>query len=233
MQQYQQQYENVRFVEKNVPFNFSQVCNYGVEQSDGEYLLLLNNDIEIRSEDWLERLLEHAQRAEIGAVGGKLFFPDGRIQHAGVVAGMHGAAGHSAQYFAADDIGYYGSLMVTRNVSAVTGAMLMVSREKYLQVGGLDEENLAVAYNDVDFCLKLLEAGYLNIFTPFVHAVHAESASRGYEDNPEKIARLTKERNYFLNRWKDRLEQGDQFFNPNFDLDCFDFSIKLPDSVKD
>lgn len=227
MRHYQEEHEQVRFVEKNVPFNFSEICNYGVAQSDGDYVLLLNNDIEVRSEDWLERLLEHAQRKEIGAVGGKLFFPDGRIQHAGVVAGMHGAAGHSAQYFAADDIGYYGSLMVTRNVSAVTGAMLMVSREKYLEVGGLDEENLAVAYNDVDFCLKLLDAGYRNIFTPFVHAVHAESASRGYEDNPEKIARLEKERDYFLGRWQVLLDHGDTYFNPNFDLDHFDFSIKI------
>ena len=227
MKSYQAQHANIQFVEKNVPFNFSLLCNYGVKESNGEYVLLLNNDIEVRSEDWLECLLEHAQRDEIGAVGGKLFFPDGRIQHAGVVAGMFGAAGHSHLYFAADNIGYYGSLMVTRNVSAVTGAMLMVSRQKYDEVAGLDEENLAVAYNDVDLCLKLLDKGYRNIITPFCHAVHYESASRGYEDNPEKLARLEKEKAFFVNKWQTFLENGDPYFNPNFDLDEFDLSIQL------
>ena len=227
MQDYQARHPNIRFVEKNEPFNFSQLCNYGVSESTGDYVLLLNNDIEIRSEDWLERLLEHAQRDEIGAVGGKLFFPDGRIQHAGVVAGMHGAAGHSHIFFAPDDIGYYGGLMVTRNVSAITGAMLMVSRAKYDEVGGLDETNLAVAYNDIDLCLKLMGAGYRNIVTPFCQAVHYESASRGYEDNPQKLARLEKEKHYFLNKWREFLEQGDPCFNPNFDLDCFDYTLKL------
>ena len=227
MQAYQTKYDNIRFVEKNVPFNFSLLCNHGVSESSGDYVLLLNNDIEIRSPDWIERLLEHAQRDEIGAVGGKLFFPDGRIQHAGVVAGMHGAAGHSHLYFSPDDIGYYGSLMITRNVSAVTGAMLLVSRKKYEEVDGLDEDNLAVAYNDVDLCLKLLDKGYRNVITAFCHAVHYESASRGYEDNPEKLARLEKEKSHFVTKWQDFLDQGDPCFNPNFDLDCFDFTIKL------
>ena len=227
MKHYSEQYAHIRFIEKNTPFNFSELCNFGVEQSGGDYVLLLNNDIEIRSDEWLERLLEHAQRKEVGAVGGKLFFADGRIQHAGVVAGMHGAAGHSGLFFAPDDIGYYGSLMVTRNVAAVTGAMLMVSREKFDEVGGLDAQGLAVAYNDVDLCLKLLDAGYLNVITPFCHAVHYESASRGYEDNPEKMARLEKERDHFLQRWENLLERGDPFFNPNFDLECFDWTIKL------
>ena len=227
MQRYQTEYDNIRFVDKNVPFNFSQLCNYGVSESNGDYVLLLNNDIEVRSTDWLERLLEHAQRDDVGAVGGKLFFPDGRIQHAGVVVGMHEAAGHSHLYFSGDSIGYYGSLMITRDVSAVTGAMLMVSRKKYDEVSGLDEQNLAVAYNDVDLCLKLVDKGYRNIFTPFVHAVHYESASRGYEDNPEKIARLEKERNHFVSKWQSYIDGGDPCFNPNFDLDNFDFKIKL------
>ncbi|NND81897.1 MAG: glycosyltransferase [Gammaproteobacteria bacterium] len=227
MAELQAQHSNVRFVEHNIPFNFSAICNYGVIQSEGDYVLLLNNDIEIRSDDWLIRLIEHAQRKDVGAVGGKLFFPDGRIQHAGVVAGMFGAAGHSHLYFAADDIGYYGSLMVTRDVSAVTGAMLMVSRAKYDEVGGLDEKNLAVAYNDVDLCLSLQAAGYRNIYTAFVHAVHYESASRGYEDNEEKLARLQKEKDFFVDKWSDLLRRGDPCFNPNFDLNHFDFKINL------
>ncbi|MDB4511947.1 glycosyltransferase [Arenicella sp.] len=227
MKEFDAKYPKVRFVEKNVPFNFSLLCNFGVSESSGDYVLLLNNDIEIQTADWIELLLEHAQRPEIGAVGGKLLFPDGRIQHAGVVAGLYGAAGHTHLYFSGDNIGYYGGLMVTRNVSAVTGAMLMVSRKKFDQVEGLDEANLAVAYNDVDFCLKLLMQGYRNVFTPYCHAVHHESASRGYEDNPEKVARLEKEKHYFVTQWRDFLDRGDPYFNPNFDHEQFDFSIKL------
>jgi GT2 family glycosyltransferase len=233
MQAYSKAYSNIQFVELNVEFNFSKLCNHGVNHSNGDYVLLLNNDIEVISDDWLVRLLEHAQRRDVGAVGGKLFFEDGRIQHAGVVAGMHGAAGHSHLFFSSTDIGYYGSLMVTRNVSAVTGAMLMVSRAKYDEVGGLDEENLAVAYNDVDLCLKLLNKGYLNIFTPFCQATHFESASRGYEDSPAKKLRLEKERQWFLNQWGAFLEKGDPYFNCNFDLEKHDFKIKLIDSAKD
>lgn len=178
MDEYSNAHPHISFIEKNETFNFSSICNYGVANACGEYVVLLNNDIQIKSADWLKCLLEHAQRKDVGAVGGKLFFADGRIQHAGVVAGMHGVAGHSHQYFAADDIGYFGSLMLTREVSAVTGAMLMVSRAKYLQVSGLDAANLAVAFSDVDLCFKLLSAGYRNIFTPYAQAVHFESASR-------------------------------------------------------
>jgi len=233
MAEFSDQHDNIRFVEKNQPFNFSQLCNYGVLQSSGEFVLLLNNDIEVISEDWLERLIEHAQRKDVGAVGGKLFFPDGRVQHAGVVAGMHGAAGHSHLFFSSTDIGYYGSLMVTRNVSAVTGAMLMVSRAKFDQVGGLDEANLAIAYNDVDLCLKLLDAGLRNIFTPFCQATHHESASRGYEhEDPIRRARFEKERTFFLNKWQAFLDKGDPCFNPNFDLAHHDFKIKIEDKAK-
>jgi GT2 family glycosyltransferase len=140
---------------------------------------------------------------------------------------MHGAAGHLGLYFAADDIGYYGSLVVTRNVSAVTGAMLMVARKKYDAVQGLDQQNLAVSYNDVDLCLKLVSQGLTNVFTPFVHAVHHESASRGYEDNPEKLARLEKERTFFLAKWHDFIQKGDPCFNENFDLGAHDYKIKV------
>ena len=153
----------VQFVEHNVPFNFSAICNYGVAQAKGDYVLLLNNDIEIISSDWIERLLEHAQRPEIGAVGGKLLYPDGRIQHAGIVVGMVGAAGHPHKFFPDNHIGYHGRLHMVYNVSAVTGAMLMVSRAKYDAVGGLNEDDFAVAYNDVDFCLKLMDAGQQHI----------------------------------------------------------------------
>ncbi len=219
--------ERVRFVEKNIDFNFSAICNYGVSQANGEYVLLLNNDVTLDGSDWLERLLEHAQRAEVGAVGGKLLYPDGRIQHAGIVAGMVGTAGHPHKFFPDSHIGYHGRLHMVYNVSAVTGAMLMVSKEKFLQVGGLDEDNLAVAYNDVDFCLKLLAAGYLNVFTPHSRGIHHESVSRGYEDTDEKLARLKAEQAHFLSTWEDFLQKGDPYYNPNLSLLNEHFSLKF------
>ena len=221
--------QRIRFVEHNVPFNFSDICNYGVSQAEGEYLVLLNNDIEILSPDWIQDMLQHAQREHVGAVGSKLIFPDGRIQHAGVVAGMVGAAGHPHKFFPEEHIGYNGRLHMVSNVSAVTGAMLMVSKEKYQQVGGLDSENLAVAYNDIDFCLKLIDQGYLNVFTPYARAIHHESISRGYEDTDEKMQRLLKEQSHFLTRWDNYLSKGDPFYNPNMSLKNERFSFNFKD----
>jgi len=229
MEHFKELDSRVSFVEKNIPFNFSAICNYGVSQANGDYVLLLNNDIEIQSPDWLERLLEHAQRPGIGAVGGKLLFPDGRIQHAGVVAGMVGAAGHPHKFFPDNHIGYHGRLHMVYNVSAVTGAMMMISKAKYEEVGGLDEENLAVAYNDIDLCLKLLDKGYLNVFTPHCKAIHHESISRGYEDTEEKLARLKREQQHFLTTWQDFLEKGDPFYNPNLSLKNERFSLNFRD----
>jgi glycosyltransferase involved in cell wall biosynthesis/protein-L-isoaspartate O-methyltransferase len=229
MKHYAEADPRIRFVEKNVPFNFSAICNYGVTQATGEYIVLLNNDIEIISPDWIERLLEHAQRDNIGAVGGKLLFADGCIQHAGVVAGMVGAAGHPHKFFPDNHIGYHGRLHMVYNVSAVTGAMLMVKKSKYQEVGGLDEQHLAVAYNDIDLCLKLLDKGYLNVFTPHAKATHYESISRGYEDTDEKVQRLLKEQNHFLTTWADFLQAGDPYYNPNLSLKNERFSLNFKD----
>jgi len=217
----------IRFIEHNVPFNFSDICNHGVSQAAGDYVVLLNNDIEIITPNWIECMLEHAQRPEIGAVGCKLLFPDGRIQHAGVVAGMVGAAGHPHKFFSEQHIGYNGRLHMVSNVSAVTGAMLMISKEKFNQVGGLDAQNLAVAYNDIDLCLKLIDNGYLNVFTPHARATHHESISRGYEDTDEKMQRLLKEQSHFLTTWANFLEQGDPYYNPNMSLKNERFSLKF------
>lgn len=219
----------IRFVEKNTPFNFSAICNYGVEQAQGEYLLLLNNDIEIISPDWIEQMLQNAQRPEIGVVGGKLLYPDGRIQHAGVVAGMVGAAGHPHKFFPDNHIGYHGRLHMAYNVSAITGAMMMMKTSKFKEVGGFDEENLAVAYNDIDLCLKLIKKGYYNLFTPHAKATHHESISRGYEDTDEKMQRLLKEQRHFLDTWSDFLASGDPFYNPNLSLKNERFSMKFKD----
>ena len=227
MAHYSELDSRVRFEEFNHPFNFSAICNYGVGKAKGEYIVLLNNDIEILTPDWIERMLEHAQRDEIGAVGCKLLYPDGRIQHAGVVAGMLGAAGHPHKFFPDNHIGYHGRLHMVYNVSAVTGAMMMMSKAKFDEVGGLDEEKFAVAYNDVDLCLKLLDSGYLNLFTPHASATHHESVSRGYEDTEEKVQRLKGEQNAFNNKWKDFLAKGDPFYNPNLSLKNERFSLNF------
>ena len=219
----------VRFIEHNIDFNFSALCNFGASQATGDYLLLLNNDVEVIAVDWIEKLLEHAQRDEVGAVGGKLLYPNGRIQHAGIVVGMVGAAGHPHKFFPDDHIGYHGRLHMVHNVSAVTGAMLMVSASKFNEVNGLDEASLPIAYNDVDFCLKLIDKGYYNIFTPYASATHHESISRGYEDTDEKVQRLLKEQGVFLSRWQDFIADGDPYYNPNLSLKNEYFSLRFQD----
>lgn len=229
MAHFAEQDQRITFVEKNIPFNFSAICNFGVDQANGEYVILLNNDIEIISPDWIEQMLQHAQRPEIGAVGGKLLYPDGRIQHAGVVAGMVGAAGHPHKFFPDNHIGYHGRLHMVYNVSAITGAMMMMKTQKFKDVGGFDDENLAVAYNDIDLCLKLIKQGYYNLFTPHAKATHHESISRGYEDTDEKLQRLLKEQKHFLTTWADFLDQGDPFYNPNLSLKNERFSLNFKD----
>jgi glycosyltransferase involved in cell wall biosynthesis/2-polyprenyl-3-methyl-5-hydroxy-6-metoxy-1,4-benzoquinol methylase len=230
MTSYAQKDSRIRFEEYNVPFNFPDICNYGVDKALGDYILFLNNDTEILSEEWLENLLEHAQRTDVGVVGGKLYYPDNRIQHAGIVVGLVGPAGHPHKFFHRDDVGYYARAHIIHNVSAVTGACLMVAKSKYLEVNGMDADHFPVAYNDIDFCLKLLEKGYLNVFTPYCEAYHYESVSRGYEDTPEKQERLQKETDYFLKKWQGFIEQGDPYYNPNLSLAKEDFSIRLPES---
>ena len=227
MSEFEKKDSRISFTEHNFPFNFPRLCNAGVEEARGEYVLFLNNDIEILSGEWLESLLEHAQRKRVGAVGGKLYYPDDQIQHAGIVVGMVGPAGHPHRFFHRDDVGYYARAHVIHNVSAVTGACLMVQKNKYLEVGGMDEEAFPVAYNDVDLCLKLIEKGYVNVFTPYCEAYHYESISRGYEDTPEKQARLAGETENFMHRWADFIQQGDPWYNPNLSLDKENFSIRI------
>jgi len=208
------------------PFNYSKINNFGVSLASGEILLLLNNDVEILNSDWLEALLEHGQRDDVGAVGGKLYYPNQTIQHAGVIIGIAGFAGHSHRHVAKEAKGYANRLMCIQNVSAVSGAMLMVKKQIYVESGGLDEDNLRISLNDIDFCLKLRQKGYLNIFTPFCEAIHHESISRGYEQKPEQKLRFLKEIKYFQHKWKKILEDGDPYYNPNLTLEGEDFSLK-------
>jgi O-antigen biosynthesis protein len=218
IQKWTKKHQNIRILDYPFSFNYSAINNAAVSYAKGEFIVLMNNDIEIISPNWLQDLLEHAQREEVGAVGGKLYYPNNSIQHAGIGIGLAGLAGHPYKGYSRNSEGYLNNLLITRNVSAVTGALLMIKKDKFLEIGSLDEINLKIAFNDVDFCLRLLERGYINIFTPKCQATHAESISRGYEDTPEKRARFQKEVEYCLNRHKKILNAGDPWYNPNFSL---------------
>jgi GT2 family glycosyltransferase len=212
----------IRFIEYNVPFNYSGINNHAAGLARGEYLVLMNDDITLITPAWIEALLEHAQRKEVGAVGGKLYYPDGTLQHAGIVAGIAGFAGRPHRWYPGESTGYMHRLVLTRNVSAVTGALMMVKRSTYLEAGGMDAEHLAVSLNDVDFCLRLLELGYWNVYTPYCEAVHTESVSRGPEDSREKKERFEKEIGYFTRRHRKILAEGDPFYSPNLSHDTED-----------
>ncbi len=209
-------------------FNYSAVNNLGAVHASGEYLLLLNNDTEVITVNWMEELLMYAQREDVGAVGAKLFYGDKTIQHAGVVIGLgaHGTAGHTHYKQPRQNLGYMGRLCYAQDVTAVTGACLMVKKSLYQEVGGLDED-FAVSLNDVDLCLKLREKGLLNVFTPFAELFHYESVSRGLDDTGEKAERYDRESERFRRKWKKELEKGDPYYNPNFSLSRSDFSLKV------
>ena len=195
-------------------FNYSAINNLGAEYADGEYLLLLNNDTQVITVNWMEELLMYAQRKDVGAVGGKLYYGNKTIQHAGVVLGLgaHRTAGHTHYGQSRENLGYMGRLCYTQNVSAVTGACLMVKKHLFTEVGGLDT-NFEISLNDVDFCLKLREKGYLNVFTPFAELYHFESISRGLDDQGEKAQRYNRESERFREKWKEVLEKGDPYYN--------------------
>ena len=209
-------------------FNYSAVNNFGVSQAEGEYILLLNNDTQVITANWMEELLMYAQREDVGAVGAKLYYADNTIQHAGVILGLgaHRTAGHCHYKQARQNLGYMGRLCYAQNLSAVTGACLMVKKSLYDELGGLDE-SFEISLNDVDFCLRLREKGLLNVFTPFAELYHFESISRGLDDQGEKAQRYNRESEHFREKWKAVLEAGDPYYNPNFSLDKSDFSLKV------
>ena len=207
-------------------FNYSALNNFGARYATGEYLLLLNNDTEVITPGWLEEMVMYAQQKRVGCVGAKLLYPDDTIQHAGVGFGIGGVAGHLHKYFPATSDGYMGRLNYVQDVYGDTAACLLIRKEIYDEVHGLDE-SYAVAFNDVDFCVRVREAGYTNIFTPFAQLYHYESKSRGMEDNPEKQKRFQGEVLRFQARWGDLLAKGDPCTNPNFDIQREDFSLKI------
>ena len=207
-------------------FNYSALNNFGARYATGEYLLLLNNDTEVITPGWLEEMVMYAQQKRVGCVGAKLLYPDDTIQHAGVGFGIGGVAGHLHKYFPATSDGYMGRLNYVQDVYGDTAACLLIRKEIYDEVHGLDE-SYAVAFNDVDFCVRVREAGYTNVFTPFAQLYHYESKSRGTEDNPEKQKRFQGEVLRFQARWGDLLAKGDPCTNPNFDIQREDFSLKI------
>ena len=206
-------------------FNYSAINNYGASFAKGEYLLLLNNDTEIINDDCLEELLGYCMRGDVGAVGARMYYEDDTIQHAGVVIGFGGIAGHCFVLQPRGTTGYCHRIICAQDYSAVTAACMMVKKSAFDQVGGLTEE-LAVAFNDIDFCMKLRAVGYLIVYNPYAELYHYESKSRGLEDTPEKVARFNKEIATFEKRWPDIMRDGDPYYNPNLTLKSQDFSLR-------
>ncbi len=216
----------IKILSYDKPFNFSSINNYAVSQTDSEYIIFLNNETEVISPDWIESMIEFAQRKDVGAVGTLLYYPNNTIQHAGVILGIGGVAGHSHKHFPRNTLGYMGRPKVIQNLSAVTAACLITKKWIFEEVGGFDE-SYSHAFNDIDFCLKIRERGYLIVYTPYAELYHHESLSRGYEDIPEKQARFKREIEYFQKKWKNVLSKGAPYYNPNLTFDRENFSIRI------
>ena len=217
--------ERFKSLQLDIPFNYSLINNHGVSQAQGKYLLFLNNDTKIIFPDWLERMIEQAQRPTIGAVGALLLYPDDTVQHAGVVLGVTGIAAHGHRNYSFNNTGYNHSLLTTTNYSAVTSACLMCRREVFTKVGGFNEQ-LAVAYNDVDFCLKLQQHGYYNVWLPHVRLYHYESQTRTVENTPEKQQRILQEVAYMKDTWSEILD-NDPCYNRNLTREKEDYSLNI------
>lgn len=213
-----------KVIQYDKPFNYSAINNYAVSLAKGEIIGLVNNDIEVINDDWLSEMVRHVLRPDVGVVGAKLLYSDDTIQHAGVVLGIGGVAGHSHKFYERDSQGYFSRAKLQQEFSAVTAACLFVRKSVFEQVGGLDEKNLTIAFNDVDFCIKVRESGLKNIYTPYALLYHHESISRGQEDSPEKQARFAQEVAFMKKKWGSIL-LSDPFYNPNLTQDREDFSL--------
>ena len=221
----------LRVIRDDREFNYSALNNLAVSQAQGELVALINNDIQVMSPDWLSEMVSIALQPGVGAVGARLWYPDRTMQHGGVVLGVGGVASHSHKTLAMDQHGYFGRANLIQSFSAVTAACLVIRKDRYLAVGGLDEINLKVAFNDVDFCLRLREAGLRNVWTPYADLFHHESATRGADASPEKQARFNSEVSYMYARWGPLLP-FDPAYNPNLTLGYDDFSLAWPPRVK-
>lgn len=220
----------MRVIRDDRPFNYSALNNAAVAQAEGEVVALVNNDVEVLTPGWLSEMVGIALQPDVGAVGARLWYPDRTLQHGGVVLGMGGIAAHAHKGLPAGLNGYAGRAALIQGFSAVTAACLVIRRSVYQAVGGLDEHNLGVAFNDVDFCLRLREAGYRNVWTPYAELIHHESATRGQDLSPEKKARFDRERDFMRQRWGDWIGH-DPAYSPNLTLDAEDFSYAWPPRV--
>ncbi len=220
----------VKVLKIDEPFNFSRLNNLAVKEASGEILGFLNNDLEIITDDWLSEMVSHVVRDGVGAVGARLWFPNNLIQHAGVILGIGGIAGHGNKGIERGNPGYFNRAVLTQNFSAVTAACMLVARNVFDEVNGFNERDLSVAFNDVDFCLRLGEKGYRIVYTPYAELYHYESASRGYENTPKKFSRFEREAEYMKDKYKDIL-MNDPFYNPNLTLFNEDFSFAFPPRV--
>ncbi|NTW51413.1 MAG: glycosyltransferase family 2 protein [Chlorobiaceae bacterium] len=219
--------DRINVVRRAEPFNFSKLNNYAVGRSKSDYVCLLNNDVEVIDGDWLTEMLSHAIQDKVGAVGARLWYPDDTLQHAGVILGIGGIANNAHHKLPKGYGGYFGRAVLQQSYSAVTGACLMVSRLLYEEVGGLNEDELGVAYNDVDFCLKILAKGYRNVWTPYAELYHHESASRGREIYPEEVDRLNNESLYMKKHWG-KILKNDPAYSPNLTDRNMHFSYAWP-----
>lgn len=219
---------NIRLLTWTGPWNWSAINNFAVKEATGDYYLLLNNDTKIITPGWVTEMLMYAQRKDVGAVGAMLYYSDNTVQHAGVIIGLGGGvAGHAFGGVVRGGSGYMGRMRYAQNMSAVTGACMMVRKDVWEEVHGIDE-SFAVSYNDVDLCMRLRKLGYLIVWTPFAELYHYESKSRGYDTTPEKRARFLREHEMFMKRWNKEFSEGDPYFNPNLSLLHSDFRLKEP-----
>lgn len=223
--------QRVRILQYNLPFNFSLINNWGAEQSRGDILLFLNNDTESIEAGWLRHMVANARRPEVGAVGAKLLYPNGRVQHGGVILGMTGIAGHLHRSRPADDPGYFGRAVLQQNLSAVTAACIAMRRDVFFEVGGFDGANLPVAFNDVDLCLRLRERGYLIVWTPLARLIHHETASRKLDLMPCRYREFLRENDYMRLRWGHILDR-DPYFSPNLSRHDLSPRLAFPPAVR-
>ena len=221
----QKEYSNIQIVNWEGIFNYAAINNFGVKYTSGQYLIMLNNDVEIITNDWIQEMLMYAQRPEVGAVGAKLWYPDDTLQHAGVFLGVGGVAGHCMKGISKDDTGYFGRATFTQDVTCVTAACMMMRKRVFDEINGFDEK-YEVAFNDVDLCMRIRKKEYLIVFTPYAELYHHESKSRGLDEEPEKRARFLSEVKRFQTQWRKELIAGDPYYNPNLSLVKFDYSTK-------
>ena len=220
-----ERYPRVRVLTWGKEFNYSSINNFAAEQAKGEYLLFLNNDVEILTPGWMEEMLGICQQKEVSVVGAKLYYPDDTIQHAGVVLGLGGIAGHVMCRASREDAGYFGRMVSVQEISAVTAACMLVDARDFRAAGGFDE-SFRVAFNDIDLCMKIRDMGKKIVFTPYAELYHYESKSRGLEDTPEKQYRFEKEITRFREKWEDQLKKGDPYYSPNLSVTEGDCSLR-------